>query len=58
MPTTARPLPFQPSPIPACLRIEALAGRARDYIEAASSANTRRAYAADWKHFSSWCRRQ
>ncbi|MER8798781.1 site-specific integrase [Mesorhizobium sp. M0984] len=38
--------------------LEALAGRARDYIEAASSANTRRAYAADWKHFSSWCRRQ
>lgn len=26
--------------------------------EAASSANTRRAYAADWKHFSAWCRRQ
>ncbi|MBX3583310.1 MAG: site-specific integrase [Rhizobiaceae bacterium] len=38
--------------------LEALAGRARDYVEAASSANTRRAYASDWKHFSSWCRRQ
>ena len=38
--------------------LEQLAGRARDYVEAASSANTRRAYAADWKHFSSWCRRQ
>ena len=36
----------------------ALAARARDYVEAASSANTRRAYAADWKHFASWCRRQ
>ncbi|KUM26350.1 integrase [Mesorhizobium loti] len=35
-----------------------LAGRARDYVEAASSANTRRAYAADWKHFSGWARRQ
>ena len=35
-----------------------LAGRARDYVQAASSANTRRAYAADWKHFSGWCRRQ
>ncbi|MER8884761.1 site-specific integrase [Mesorhizobium sp. M0816] len=52
-------------PLPAILanpslpaHLEALAGRARDYIEAASSANTRRAYAADWKHFSSWCRRQ
>ncbi|RWK76754.1 site-specific integrase [Mesorhizobium sp.] len=37
---------------------DGLAGRARDYVEAASSANTRRAYAADWKHFASWCRRQ
>lgn len=36
----------------------ALAARARDYVAAASSANTRRAYAADWKHFASWCRRQ
>ncbi|MER8833254.1 site-specific integrase [Mesorhizobium sp. M0909] len=51
------PLPAIANPsLPA--QLEALAGRARDYIEAASSANTRRAYAADWKHFSSWCRRQ
>ncbi|MER8605996.1 site-specific integrase [Mesorhizobium sp. M1233] len=53
-----------PPPLPAIANpslpahLEALAGRARDYIEAARSANTRRAYAADWKHFSSWCRRQ
>lgn len=38
--------------------LERLADRARDYVEAASSANTRRAYASDWKHFSGWCRRQ
>jgi integrase len=38
--------------------LEHLAGRARDYVEAASSINTRRAYASDWKHFASWCRRQ
>jgi integrase len=38
--------------------LQTLADRARDYVEAASSANTRRAYAADWKHFSAWCRRQ
>ncbi|MCO6389092.1 site-specific integrase [Aliihoeflea sp. 40Bstr573] len=38
--------------------LEHLADRARGYIEAASSANTRRAYASDWKHFASWCRRQ
>ncbi|UCI10599.1 site-specific integrase [Mesorhizobium sp. B1-1-8] len=53
-----------PSPLPAAANpqlpahLESLAGRARDYVEAASSANTRRAYASDWKHFSSWCRRQ
>lgn len=38
--------------------LERLADRARDYIAAASSANTRRAYASDWKHFAGWCRRQ
>lgn len=51
------PLPAITSPrLPA--HLDALAGRARDYVEAASSANTRRAYTSDWKHFSSWCRRQ
>lgn len=38
--------------------LERLAERARTYVEAASSTNTRRAYASDWKHFSAWCRRQ
>ncbi|MBL8579316.1 MAG: site-specific integrase [Mesorhizobium sp.] len=54
-----------PSPPPAVAQsprlpahLDALADRARDYVEAASSANTRRAYASDWKHFASWCRRQ
>jgi len=53
-----------PSPVPAIANprlpphLDALADRARDYVEAASSANTRRAYAADWKHFCAWCRRQ
>lgn len=53
-----------PSPLPAVARprlpahLDALADRARDYVEAASSANTRRAYASDWKHFSAWTRRQ
>ncbi len=51
------PLPTTTNPrLPAHLK--ALAGRARDYVEAASSANTRRAYAADWRHFASWCRRE
>lgn len=35
-----------------------LAERACGYAEAASSANTRKAYAADWKHFAGWCRRK
>lgn len=38
--------------------LESLADRARDYVEAASSTNTRRAYASDWAHFNNWCRRQ
>jgi integrase len=38
--------------------LEKLADRARGYVEAASSANTRRAYATDWKHFCAWARRQ
>lgn len=37
--------------------LEQLANRARTYVEAASSTNTRKAYASDWKHFSTWCRR-
>lgn len=27
----------------------------RTYLDASSSANTRRAYRADWQHFTSWC---
>jgi site-specific recombinase XerD len=35
--------------------LEDLAAGAKHYVEAALSANTRRAYASDWSHFSSWC---
>lgn len=38
--------------------LERLADRARGYVAAASAANTRKAYASDWKHFAAWCRRQ
>lgn len=34
--------------------LECLAGSGRDYLEAANSANTRRAYASDWKRFASY----
>ena len=38
--------------------LESLANKARDYAKAASSENTRRAYAADWRHYQAWARRQ
>jgi len=38
--------------------LQDLTDRARGYVEAASSANTRKAYASDWRHFTAWCRRQ
>lgn len=54
---TPAPPALVPSPtLPA--HLERLTERARDYVDAASSANTRRAYGSDWKHFSAWCRRQ
>lgn len=58
-PGDAEPETPSPAPLghhPPALRD--LAERARGYAEAASSANTRRAYAADWKHFAGWCRRE
>ncbi|MFG1404213.1 site-specific integrase [Xanthobacter sediminis] len=58
-PTDAALIPPVVVPSPALpAHLERLTERARDYIDAASSANTRRAYASDWKHFSRWCRRQ
>ncbi|WP_417423329.1 site-specific integrase [Hoeflea sp.] len=50
------PPPDVDAGVPAHLRD--LTDRARGYVEAASSSNTRRAYASDWKHFATWCRRQ
>lgn len=52
---TALPSPVAEDQAPA--HLARLADRARGYVEAASSANTRRAYASDWKHFAAWCRR-
>ncbi len=51
-----------PSPVPPTSsnlsgHLQDLTDRARGYVEAASSINTRKAYASDWKHFSAWCRR-
>jgi integrase len=51
--------PLEASSAPALpAHLEQLAERARDYAKASSSANTRRAYAADWRHYLAWARRQ
>jgi integrase len=36
--------------------LDQLVGTARDYAKASTAENTNKAYAADWKHFSRWCR--
>ena len=43
---------------PPLSRLEALVETATGYANAASSENTRDAYAKDWRHFTSWCRRE
>ncbi|RUU94576.1 integrase, partial [Mesorhizobium sp. M1A.F.Ca.IN.020.03.2.1] len=46
------PTPWAPA------RLEALVETATAYAKAASSENTQTAYAKDWRHFASWCRRE
>ncbi|WLS00705.1 tyrosine-type recombinase/integrase [Shinella sumterensis] len=53
-----RPSPLAKTSTGLPAHLQDLTERARDYVAAASSANTRKAYASDWKHFSAWCRRQ
>ena len=36
--------------------VDRLVDTARDYAKASTAENTNRAYAADWKHFTRWCR--
>ena len=36
--------------------LAAAAERVRDYVSQAKARNTLRAYAADWRHFTEWCR--
>ena len=38
--------------------LDRLVDTARDYAKASTAENTNKAYAADWKHFSRWCRRK
>jgi len=38
--------------------LERLVDQARDYASQATAENTNKAYARDWAHFASWCRRR
>jgi integrase len=50
------PLPaIIPAAPAAPAHLEKLAETARDYARGAKSANTLRAYAADWRHYEAWC---
>jgi len=57
-PSPAPTAPADPSASALPARLEILAETARDYARAATSENTHRAYAADWRHFLAWTRRQ
>lgn len=56
LPAVADIVTFDVAPRPA--RLEALIETATSYANAASSENTRNAYARDWRHFTAWCRRE
>lgn len=47
-----------PTDIPGSASLDRLVNSARDYAAAATAENTNKAYAADWKHFSRWCRQK
>jgi hypothetical protein len=63
-PPSLAPRSFSPEENPALRaprlsgRLAALAETAKTYARAAQADNTQRAYAADWRHFASWLRRQ
>jgi hypothetical protein len=49
-------LPALPSDaVPA--HLEGLIETAKDYARGAKAPTTQRAYAADWRHYTAWCRR-
>ena len=51
---TALPAPPPQAAVP--VHLERLAETARDYARGAKAAATLRAYAADWRHYTAWCR--
>lgn len=42
-------------PVPLAKPLDELVNDARAFVDASASENTRRAYAADWRTFSTWC---
>src|ERR1700685_3778954 len=48
--------PRQDAGVP--VHLDRLAETARDYARGAKAAATQRAYAADWRHYTAWCRRK
>src|ERR1700685_3110664 len=50
----AKPPPLASRP---SATLQNLAERARDYADASTAKTPRRAYAADWRHYSAWARR-
>ena len=46
-----------PSHVAGSGALDRLVDTARDYAKASTAENTNKAYAADWKHFTRWCRR-
>jgi hypothetical protein len=48
--------PRQDAGVP--VHLERLAETARDCARGAKAAATQRAYAADWRHYTAWCRRK
>lgn len=47
-----------PDQVPRSGTLENLVETARDYASQATADNTNKSYAADWRHFASWCRRR
>jgi len=47
-----------PDRLPGSGTLETLVHKARDYASKATADNTNTAYAKDWAHFASWCRRR
>lgn len=45
-----------PSEVAGSGTLDRLVDTARDYAKASTAENTNKAYAADWKHFTRWCR--